>query len=96
MPQPNKGKFQKMKTVFNKVAEECEEFSSNEKFPFEDEEEHIVEKSTKNKQLSDKVYRFRNTIDTVEVQSYKDFDIDIEDDPEKIKCSSCVNHCVIY
>jgi hypothetical protein len=91
-----KGKFQKMKKVFNK-KEEGEDFSSNEKFTFENDDNKKVENNQlKQKTDFDKVYKFRNTVDTVEIKSFKGFNIDVEDDPEKIKCSNCVNQCVIY
>ncbi len=91
-----KGKFLKMITVFNK-KEEGEDFSSNENFTFE-KEDIKKEENTQPKQKTDqdKLYRFRNTVDTVEIQSYKVFNIDLEEDPEKVKCSNCVNQCVIY
>jgi hypothetical protein len=96
MSQANKGKFLQMKTVFNK-KEEDDEISSNENFTFEKECEQKVENQENKKKLElDKYYNFKNTIDMVEVESYKVFNIDIEEESQKTKCTPCVTQCAIY
>jgi hypothetical protein len=96
MSQPNKGKLLKMKTEFNK-NEEIEHESSNENFTFDMENNKKSDNDeTIKKPDINKVFRFRNTVDTVEIQSMKVFDIDLEEEPEKEKSSNCVNHCFIY
>jgi hypothetical protein len=95
MANVNKGRLEKMKTVFNKV-EEGEDSSSSEKITFEKEEIKYKELNNKTSKVIDKSYKFRNTVETVEIASFKVFNIDIEDKTDKTKCSQCVSQCIIF
>jgi hypothetical protein len=83
-----------MKTVFNK-KEECDDDSSNENFSFENNKKNENVEINKKPEI-DKVYRFRNTVDMIEIKSYKVSNIEMHEDQDKIKSANCYNQCVIY
>jgi hypothetical protein len=96
---PKRGKLQKMKTLYSEKPPDDDNFTFHEKYS--DKEELVknvneINVSNKDKSEKEKNFFIRGTVDCVEIESFKVFYIDMdEEEPREKKCL-CNNQCVIF
>ena len=94
---PKKGKLQKMKTMVNEKPPDDDNFTFNERNTEKEDSLKLVNETnvTNKKNEIEKNFVFRKTVDCVEIESFKVFNIDTDEEPSNEKCF-CNKQCVIF
>ncbi len=96
---PRRGKLQKMKTLYSEKPPDDDNFTFHEKNT--EKEDSVKNGNEKNiikndKSEREKSFLFRGTVDCVEIESYKVFNIDMDDEELQEKKCFCNDQCVIF